>query len=31
MDKFQVCPKEDHMGQFPKDGENGKNVAFSFF
>ena len=31
MDKFQVCPKEDHMGQFPQDGENGQNVAFLSF
>ena len=20
MDKYQVCPEEDHMGQFPQDG-----------
>ena len=29
MDKYQVCPEEDHMGQFPQDGS--KCGIFNFF
>ena len=31
MDKYQVYPEEDHMGQFPQDGENGQIWHFFYF